>query len=260
MIKKFVLLVFFCHGALTSTHSLAGERIVSKPEFDPTPVKIESVRRNASPRPITSMDLLTLRDIKGMQISPDGKKVVFALVQAVYETNSYRSGLFVADTAPGSLPVSLGTAGPPRFDVIGQISRYLVAWSPDGQWITCLMNQNGSWQIWRWPAKGGKPEQLTHNAADVEEYQWSQDGNRIVFTTAESIDAATAKKTLESGILYDGSIRTWGHDTFPQLMLEAKPKRKQIRVYEVQNRKERSATTQEQAGLNKSGVTQLGPG
>src|SRR5689334_4511395 len=164
MIKKFVLLVFFCQAALTSTNSLADERIVSKPGFDPTPVKIELVRHNPSLRPITSMDLLTLRDIRGMQISPDGKKVSFVLVQAVYETNSYRSGLFVVDTAPGSLPVSLGTAGPPRFDFVGQISRYSLAWSPDGQWITCLMNQNGSWQIWRWPQNGGKPEQLTHSA------------------------------------------------------------------------------------------------
>lgn len=257
MLKKFALLIF-C-AALTSTNSLADERVVSKPEFDPTPVKLESVRRNPSPRPITSMDLLTLRDIKGMQISPDGKKVAFALVQAVYETNSYRSGLFVVDTAPGSLPVSLGTAGPPRFDVVGQISRYSLTWSPDGQWVTCLTNLNGSWQIWRWPQNGGKPEQLTHSAADIQEYEWSPDGKQIIFTAAESMDPAVAKKTLESGILYDGSIRTWGHDTFPQLVLEAKPKRTQTWVYEIDSRNERSATADEQGRVNKSGVLQLGP-
>src|SRR5689334_5526110 len=164
MIRKLVLFVFFSQTALIAANLVANERIVSKPEFDPTPVKIESVTRKPSPRPITSMDLLTLRDIRGMQISPDGRKVVFVLVQAVYETNSYRSGLFVVDTAPGSLPVSLGTAGPPRFDQVGQVSNYSVMWSPDGQWITGLMNQNGSWQLWRWQQNGGKPEQLTHSA------------------------------------------------------------------------------------------------
>lgn len=259
MIKKFALLLCCSLIALTVVTAAADERIVSKPGFDSTPVKIEPVTRNPSPRPITSMDLLTLRDIKGMQISPDGKKVVFALVQAVYETNSYRSGLFVVDTAAGSLPVNLGTAGPPRFDFVGQISRYSVTWSPDGQWITCLVNLNGSWQIWRWPQNGGSPEQLTHNAADVQEYEWSPDGKRILFTTSESIDPAAAKKMLESGILYDGSIRTWGHDTFPQLVLEAKPKRKQTWVYEIEGRNERTATTADQARLNRSGVTQLGP-
>src|SRR5690348_16330543 len=102
MLRKLLRLVFFSLAALTFTSSLADERIVSKPGFDPAPVKIEQVTRSASPRPITSMDLLTLRDIKGIQISPDGKKVAFALVQAVYETNSYRSGLFVVETTPGS--------------------------------------------------------------------------------------------------------------------------------------------------------------
>ena len=55
------------------------------------------------------MDLLTLRDIHGIQISPDGKYVAFVLGQAVYETNHYRTGMFVIGTEKGSKPVSLGT-------------------------------------------------------------------------------------------------------------------------------------------------------
>lgn len=259
MIRRFVLFVLFTQAGLTFANSPAGERIVSKPDFDPTPVKIESVTRIKLPRPITSMDLLTIRDLKGMQISPDGRKVVFALVQAVYETNSYRSGLFVADTTPGSLPVSLGTAGPPRFDQIGQLSNYAVTWSPDGQWITSLMKHNGSWQIWRWTQDGKKPEQLTHSAADIQEYEWSLDGKKIIFNTSQPMDSAAAKKILESGILYDGSIRTWGHDTFPRLMLEAKAPAKQTWVYELESRTERKATSKEEAKLNKRILEQIGP-
>ena len=66
------------------------------------------------------MDLLTLRDLHGIQMSPDGKYVAFVLGQAVYETNRYRSGMFVIGTEKGSKPVSLGTAGPPRWDEIKQ--------------------------------------------------------------------------------------------------------------------------------------------
>jgi dipeptidyl aminopeptidase/acylaminoacyl peptidase len=259
MIRKVVLLVLFLPAGLTFANSLADERIVSGPGFDPTPVKIDSVARK-SPRPITPMDLLTLRDLKGMQISPDGKKVVFALVQAVYETNSYRSGLFLIDTAPGSLPVSLGTAGPPRFDQIGQLSNYAVTWSPDGQWITCLTNRNGSWQIWRWSTDGGKPEQVTHSTADIQEYEWSADGKRIIFSTSEPVNSAAAKKVLESGVLYDGSIRAWGVDTFPRLALEAKPKKKQTWVYEVETGKQRTATPEEDIRLNKPTLPGLEPG
>src|SRR5215510_6174322 len=226
MMTRLILLVICCQLGLTSAKAFAGERIVSMPGFDPTPVKIEPVMPIASPRPITSMDLLTMRDLKGMQISPDGKKLAFVAVQAVYESNSYRSALFVVDTTPGSVPLNLGTVGPPRFDQIGQLSNYVLAWSPDSRYITCLVKQNGSWQIWRWTRDGGKGEQLTHSSAYIEECEWSLDGKRIFFTTSESISAEAAKKILESGILYDGSIRTWGHDTFPQLVLESKPKKK----------------------------------
>jgi hypothetical protein len=108
MIKRMILLAIFCQPGVISAQSFASERIVSMPGFDPEPVKIEPVTRIATPRPITSMDLLTLRDLKGMQISPDGKKVAFVVVQAVYETNSYRSSLFVVDSVPGSVPLNLG--------------------------------------------------------------------------------------------------------------------------------------------------------
>ena len=257
MIRKLVLVLFFSEAGLFA--AVAGERIVSKPHFDPTPVRIETVTRNASARPITSMDLLTLRDLKGLQISPDGRKVVFVLVQAVYETNSYRSGLFVVDTVPGSLPVSLGSAGPPPFDQIGQLSNYAVSWSPDGRWITCLMSHEGSQQVWRWNPGGGKPEQITHSIADVQDYEWSPDGKTIVFNTAEAIDPASAKKILERGIVYDGSIRPWGSDTFPRLWLEAKAAKKQTWIYDVQSRKERKGTTEDQRKFNKPTLQQIGP-
>lgn len=258
MIKKLVLLVICCHAGLTAATLFAAELTISAPGFDPTPVKIQPVART-SPRPITSMDLLTMRDLKGMQISPDGKKVAFVVVQAVYETNSYRSALFVIDTAPGSVPLNLGTAGPPRFDQVGQLSNYSLAWSPDSRSITSLMKENGSWQIWRWTRDGEKREQLTHASADVREYEWAPDGKTIIFTTAESVDSETVKKALESGTLYDGSIRAWGGDTFPRLALAAKPKKTQTWVYEVQSGKERKAASEEQIRANRPGLPEIGP-
>ncbi len=87
--------------------------------FDPMPVRVPSLVKGES-RSITSMDLLQIRDEKGVSISPDGKYVAFVVGQAMYETNSYRSGLYIVGTAPGSVPVCLGTAGAPRPDSINQ--------------------------------------------------------------------------------------------------------------------------------------------
>lgn len=256
--KMLGLLFTLCVG-LTPLTSTGQERIVSAPGFDATPVKIDPVRRSA-PRPITSMELLTIRDLKGMQISPDGKSVAYVVVEAVYETNSYRSALFVVGTDHDSLPVNLGTAGPPSFDPIGQLRNYTLAWSPDSRYITCLVKRIGSWQIWRWRRDGGKPEQLTHSSADVQEYEWSSDGSKIIFTTSEPVDPGSAKKALETGIIYDGSIRGWGHDTFPRLALETKPKKKQTSIYEIGNRTERRVTAEEEAKYRKPILPEMGPG
>ena len=69
--------------------------------YDRAPVRLdESVTERA--RPVTPMDLLTLRDPKGVSISPDGSAVAFVVGQADYETNGYRSGLFVVAHRGGS--------------------------------------------------------------------------------------------------------------------------------------------------------------
>src|ERR1700733_2264389 len=80
--------------------------------FDPTPVQIPKVERTVK-RKIRSLDLLQLRENEGLSLSPDGRYVAFVVGEAVYETNSYRSGLFVMSTDAGSTPVGLGTAGYP---------------------------------------------------------------------------------------------------------------------------------------------------
>src|SRR5258708_6814441 len=122
-----VALALFAVGliGLGRTPSAKGDELrqvredVRGPGFDPTPVQIPSVVTGIR-RPATSMDLLTMRDLKGLQISPDGASVAFVVSQAVYETNSYRTGLFVVGTEPGSKPINLGSAGPPRWNEGGE--------------------------------------------------------------------------------------------------------------------------------------------
>ncbi|HEY7114347.1 MAG TPA: hypothetical protein VIA45_15560, partial [Thermoanaerobaculia bacterium] len=66
------------------------------PGLDPTPIEIPA--SPPAPRSITSMDLLSIRDLYGVSISPDGSRIAFVVGQAVHATNKYRSALFVVDT------------------------------------------------------------------------------------------------------------------------------------------------------------------
>jgi len=172
--------------------------------FDPVPVEIPSVPKTA-PRPVISMDLLTLRDVHGIQISPDGKYVAFVLGQAVYDSNSYRTGLFAVGTAKGSRPVSLGSAGPPHWDDINQWVPENPQWSPDERYIYHTMKNASSWQVWRWDREGGTPVQVTHAEHNVQSFFVRADGTMLLMMV-ETPSPVDRKKLAEQGILYDGSF------------------------------------------------------
>jgi dipeptidyl aminopeptidase/acylaminoacyl peptidase len=215
--KKTVFIIFAIF-ALASALSARGQ-VSDGPGFDPAPVEIPAVQKKAR-RAITNMDLLTIRDLHGLQISPDGRYVAFVLGQAVYETNSYRSGLYVVGTNPGSVPLSLGTAGPPRWDEIGQWLPEPPEWSPDSRYVTYRLRTSGSWQIWRWSREGGEPVQLTHNAYDVESFKWNPNGREIRFTVKKTPSVSRAEELQQHGFLYNGDIWPWLKKPLTQDLLE----------------------------------------
>lgn len=235
------------------------QRDVASPGFDPSALEIKEVIKT-TPRPITSMDLLTMRDVIGLQISPDGRSVAYVVSQAVHETNSYRTALFVVGTEPGSVPINLGSASPPHWDRLGQYIRISPQWSPDSQYITLLMGEKDKKQIWRWHRAGGKPEQLTHNASDVQSYEWRPDGRQIIFTTVDPISSEEIKKISERGILYDSyagegfeaSIRPGDAEHIARAAIATKPRRKQVWVYDLATGTERKATAEEEADYKKA--------
>ncbi len=208
--------------------------------FDPTPVEIPVIAK-ATPRPITSTDLLTIRDLHGLALSPDGKSVAFVVGQAVYATNSYRSGLFVVGTAPGSVPRSLGTAGPPRWTQLNEWQSEAPQWSPDSRYITYRLNTGGTWQVWRWSREGGEPVQLTHNSWDVQRFEWSSDGRQIRFVVRRPLDPHRAADLAERGILYDGRAYSWEGRPVVDQELEREPDELEDWVYDVATGTERRA-------------------
>src|SRR5271168_5327639 len=140
---------------LSNVISLARAQDFGAVGFDSTPVRIPYLVKG-EPRPVTSMDLLEIRDEKGVSISPDGKYVAFVVGQAVYETNSYRSGLYIVENTAGGAPVCLGTAGAPRWDPINQWLPESPQWSPDSKYITYItkMDKGTNRQVWRWSVDG----------------------------------------------------------------------------------------------------------
>jgi dipeptidyl aminopeptidase/acylaminoacyl peptidase len=180
------------------------EKPDSGPGFDPTPLEIPEIHKTAL-RPMTSMDLLQLRDLHGIQISPDGKHVAFVLGQAAYESNSYRTGLFVVGTQEGSKPISLGSAGPPHWDYINQWAPEAPEWSPDSNEIYYRLKSTGTWQVWKWKLEGGAPVQITHVEHSVQSFQLSADCTELAMVV-EKPHTDDRQQIAEHGILYDGQL------------------------------------------------------
>jgi dipeptidyl aminopeptidase/acylaminoacyl peptidase len=224
----------------------AGAQEFDAAGFDPTPVRIPGPEKG-DPRPVTSLDLLEIRDEKGVSISPDGKYVAFVVGQAVYETNSYRSGLYIVGTAPGSAPVCLGTAGAPRLDSINQWLPESPQWSLDSNYITYMtrMDRATNQQVWRWSVDGGDPVQLTNVPGDVQSYHWTPDGNKIVVTFEKPRDPTEIQRLSEDGILYDGGFdAAYGRPVISEV-LASKPKELETWTHDVNTGKERKQTKAE---------------
>jgi len=59
-------------------------------------------------------------------------------------------------------------------------------WSPDGQWIVFGSSASGDEDIYKMPAAGGEPQQLTSGPSEDFYPSWSPDGSRILFTSNRS--------------------------------------------------------------------------
>jgi dipeptidyl aminopeptidase/acylaminoacyl peptidase len=217
-------------------------------QFDPIPVNIPEIGQE-QPRPILLTDLVQIRDITGLALSPDGKNVAFVLSEARADSNSYRTGLFVCSTGPGAVPRSLGNAGPPTWNSIGQIVRQTPQWSPDSRQITYMMAVAATRQVWSWDSESGAQRQLTHQPGDVVSYEWSTKGDTILFET--EVEPSSQGNSPPDGVRYDGTLHVWEGRPILELLRESQPKPRSTWIYETTTGVERPASSDDEAKFSR---------
>jgi len=196
-------------------------------------------------------DLLRLRDIDSLNLSPDGSHFAILVRQAVPEQNTYRTGWFVGSSTGGDLTF-VGGGGDVRLLTLpdgttgGEIAGGPGRWSPDGKWLAYPVKRNNEVQLWRSRSDGRVVEQLTHNSADVRDFAWSEDGRIVYFTAGTPHAELKARDQAEAwrGYRFDdfrsvSEITTPGHPPRP---LEDNPP---VWVVDLEAARERNANAEE---------------
>ncbi|MBI3734236.1 MAG: PD40 domain-containing protein, partial [Chloroflexi bacterium] len=121
--------------------------------------------------PVTPQDLLNIKTVTDVQLSPDGRRAAYVLTEIDTAKDEYRSAIWVAHTQGGATQFTAGTKqdSAPR-------------WSPDGRWLAFLSNRAGDRaQLYVMPADGGEARVLTSLDNGAGPAVWSPDSQHILF-------------------------------------------------------------------------------
>jgi dipeptidyl aminopeptidase/acylaminoacyl peptidase len=117
-------------------------------------------------------DVLRLQFVAAADLSPDGRRVVYAVTAADVEAEQDRVALHLVDVETGTR----------RQLTAGRSADSSPAWSPDGSLIAFVSDRAGAPQIFVISPDGGEARQLTNLEKGVAGAPaWSPDGTRIAF-------------------------------------------------------------------------------
>jgi len=193
----------------------------------------------AEGKPLDVRDLANFERVSAPALSPDGRKVVFAVRSTDYAANKGVTALYIEDLA------ARDAAPPVRFSPEG-MNVNSPAFSADGRSIYFLSAKSGSMQLWAQPVAGGEAVRVSDYPVDVNAFKLAPDGKHValsldVFTDCDEI--ACTKQRLDkageskaSGRIYERTfIRHW--DTWSD------QRRSQLFVLDIEEGKKSSGLT-----------------
>lgn len=126
---------------------------------------------------MSTTDLLKLKTMNQIDVSPDGSRAVFVLVSMGKDEKGeyrYNRQLWLANLEEPHELVQL---------TFGERSDHSPVWSPEGTRIAFIRTVNGKPQIWILPLHGGEAFRVTSAEFGAAQPQWSPDGLKILFTS-----------------------------------------------------------------------------
>ena len=135
-------------------------------------------------RPPSLEDLLAVKTLGPVAVSPDGRFVVYGVREADFAQDAYVTQLWLVPTAGGK-PVPLTAGGK---------NAGSIRWSPDSRVVAFLSGREGDKdQIFAIGIGGGEATRLSKAETGITDFAWSRDGKQIAFIAPEP-DAPAVKE------------------------------------------------------------------
>ena len=127
--------------------------------------------------PFTFEDMMKLKRVGDPQVSPDGKWVIFSVVDVSLEANTKTPHIWIVPTAGGQ-----------EREIIADQDADRPRWAPDGHHFAFLSNKEGGSQVWiaEFNYLEGSVtgvHRLTSITTEASGELWSPDGKNILFTS-----------------------------------------------------------------------------
>ena len=157
-------------------------------------------------RAVTFDDVLGVKAVGAVNISPDGSEVLYTVRQWVLEKDRMEARTHIWRVATsGSTPA--------RQITFGDKGESVPQWSPDGRHISFLSargaGDDAKPQLHLMRADGGEAWQLTDSKESVQNYSWAPDSLRIAFvaTDPRGADEEANLKKRDDERVFEGDFR-----------------------------------------------------